>query len=219
MSFHRRVIAAVTLGVLAAACSNGSSSGNGAGSTAAAITTAIGGEAGKPTRSPVSDAVLAPLERVDFQVFTARYRIVRRLGPVEADAVVVQQPPNVSVTVGDVRILRGPDGDRTCTLSTHTCQTGVQEQALSNVAIGSAFFNTSAARALRVSTARATAAPTAEKRLIAGQEATCAIVPISPGQETYCSLFSGAIALWDTADKHIELTSFASTSENSAFTS
>jgi hypothetical protein len=53
------------------------------------------------------------------------------------------------------------------------------------------------------------AGPTrASTETIAGQPATCVVVPTTGGESTYCALDSGPLARLDAADLSIDLTRF-----------
>src|SRR5262245_60695076 len=58
----------------------------------------------EPTGIAAVDRVLARLDAVDAQTFTAQYTIRRKLGDLERSASVVQSPPANVVRIGDVAL-------------------------------------------------------------------------------------------------------------------
>jgi hypothetical protein len=178
-----------------------------------------GGAAGSSTGDPNVDAVLSRLEAVDGSTFTAQYDILRKLGQTATKATVAQEGTNRrSVTVGDVRFLQTTDQpSRTCNLAAQTCEDSILDARVSDVGVTSSFFAGTPARRLRVAATRKAGPTTASTRTIAGQPATCVEVPFAGGNETYCALDSGAVALWDGADLHVELTNYRSDLDEAAF--
>jgi hypothetical protein len=177
---------------------------------------ALGGAPGTPTGDAGADQVLALLEEVGDGPFTASYQVTRKLGPNVTTAAVVQDGDRRSITVGDIRFLH-TDHDVTCTLSTKTCEPGVQDARISDYSIGSTFWAGGPARALRVAMTRRAGAPVASTQNIAGVDAQCVDVPVGAGVEHYCATPAGPIARWDTAAVTVELTGFAGTSDENAF--
>ena len=178
-----------------------------------------GGAAGSSTGDPNVDAVLARLEAVDGSTFTAQYDILRKLGQTATKATVAQEGTNRrSVTVGDVRFLQTTDQpSRTCNLASQTCEDSILDARVSDLGVTSSFFAGTPARRLRIAATRKAGPTTASTRTIAGQPATCVEVPFAGGNETYCALDSGAVALWDGADLHVELTNYRSDLDEAAF--
>jgi hypothetical protein len=142
--------------------------------------------------------------------------VTRKLGPNETTATVVQDGDKRSVTVGDVRFLHDGD-DQTCVLSAKTCEPGTLDARISDYSIGSAFWASAPARALRVSVSRRAGPIVPSSQTIAGQPAECVDVPVGLGVEHYCALAQGPIARWDTAAISVELTAFSPTADQSAF--
>jgi hypothetical protein len=172
--------------------------------------TALGGEPGTEVGDPTVDALLARLERAGTQVFTASYRVTRKLGPVETSARVVQLPPQRAVTIGDVRFLVLGGGTQTCRVSDRVCEEGTLEQRASDTGVTSVFFADAPARALRVAWSRRAGEVTASQRTIAGAPVDCVNIPLAgptaQGVEVYCVTDLGPVALWDAGDKKVELT-------------
>jgi hypothetical protein len=150
------------------------------------------------------DAVLAKLEQPGAPGLTLKYHLVRRLGPLEADAIVVRDGATTSVTMGDVRVVRQAS-PVTCDLTAASCKGGIDERRFAELGVSSEFWAASPARALRVTYGRRSGPATPSTQTIAGLQAQCVDIPVAPGVERYCVSPLGAIALWDTADKHVEL--------------
>jgi hypothetical protein len=177
---------------------------------------AVGGETGTPTGIPAADAVLERLEGEPASQFTADYTITTNFGNTTRDAEVVRSGDRTSVTIGDVRFLN--DGDqRTCDLATGQCMAGIQESHVSDAAVTSQFAAGSPARQLRVSLARRSRMPSASTEVIAGQPIPCVTVPVGQGQEVTCALPEGVVGRWETAAVKVELTSFSTHADPSAF--
>ncbi len=70
----------------------------------------------EPTGNADVDRVLARLDAVGGETFTADYVITRKLGAVERAATVVSQPPRTTVRVGDVALYDDDNPDQTCDL-------------------------------------------------------------------------------------------------------
>ncbi len=168
----------------------------------------LGGEAGTPVGNKDVDAVLTRLEAADTNSFTVSYDILRRLGNVATKATVVQSGSDSAVTIGDVSFYRG-DSEQTCTVSTSVCEDGVQEARISDTGVSSEFYAMAPSKALRVTYARSGGTPAASTKTIADQPAQCVTIPVGTGAETYCAVETGAIALWDTADKLVTMTAYA----------
>jgi hypothetical protein len=177
---------------------------------------ALGGSPRTPSGDAGADKVLQPLEAVDPAPFTATYQVTRKLGPNQTTATVVQDGDKRSVTVGDVRFLHDGD-DQTCVLSAKTCEPGTLDARISDYSIGSAFWASAPARALRVSVSRRSGPAVPSTQTIAGQQAECVDVPVGLGVEHYCALPQGPVARWDTAAISVELTGFSLTADQSAF--
>jgi hypothetical protein len=164
------------------------------------------------------DALLARLDATPAVTFAADYRVTRKLGPVTADARVEQLPPQLAVTVGDVRFIVGDGNDRTCAVSASTCEPGRLEQRISDLMIGSRFYAEGPAAALRVAMARRVADPEFTTREIAGLVADCVSVPVGDGADLTCVTPDGPLALLDTAAVTIEITSWSTAPDPAAFT-
>ncbi len=171
----------------------------------------------EPTGIVDVDRVLARLDAVDSQTFTASYAIRRKLGDLERSASVVQSPPHTVVKVGDVALYSDPP-PQTCDTATSTCEDGLLEQRISDTGVSSRFYGPAMAQQLRVAVGRESSAPTLDTAQIAGVGSECLHVAVGGGEETYCVTGEGLLALLDTAAVHIELTSFSPSADPSAFT-
>jgi len=184
-----------------------------------ASTPNLGGAPGTPVGDAGVDRVLGLLESVPAAAppaFTAGYAVTRRLGPLKAPAQVVRDGDRVSVTIGDIRYLTGPVL-QTCTVSTGRCEAGLDKQRTSDITVWENFYASAPATALRSAYVRKSGAPTPSQQTVAGQPAECVDVPVGPGRERYCALVTGPVAVWDTADKQVLLTTYAATADPAAF--
>lgn len=180
----------------------------------------VGGASGTPTGSTAADAVLAHLEGEQAPVYTATYRIVRKLGPTETLAVAARDADRRSLTVGDVRFLLEPQGV-TCDLASGACDDGVLEQRISDYSVPTGFVADSAARRIRLAVTRRApgSEPIASEQLIANQPSDCVDIAIGTGTESYCAGDAGIVTRWDSADLLVELQSFEPSAADSLFTS
>jgi hypothetical protein len=176
----------------------------------------VGGAVGTPVGNAGVDQVLTLLETVGNRSFTAQYALTRRLGGSTTPATVSQGPAATSVTVGDVRFLEN-GADVTCQLSTAECEDGILDQRISDIGVPSAFWAEAPARALRVTFARRGGEPVASQQTVAGLSVECVDVPVGSGVERYCATPAGPIAIWDTADKLVELQGFSDTADEALF--
>ena len=171
----------------------------------------------EPTGIADVDRVLARLDAIDGQTFTASYSIRRKLGDLERTASVVQAPPHNVVRIGDVALYSDPPS-QTCDTAKGSCEDGLLEQRISDLGVSSRFYGPATAQQLRVAVGRESAPPTVDTAQLAGVGAECLHVPVGGGEETYCVTGEGLLALLDTAAMHIELTSYSPSADASAFT-
>lgn len=171
-----------------------------------------------PTGDPAADAVLDRLDGIDLEQFTADYSILTRLGGQESTATVVQADNSRrSVTVNDVRYLNGTGNAATCNLTTGECEASINDARTSDLQVTHDFYGVSMARRLRVDAGRRLDNSRGYLDTIAGQQATCADVPVSGGTKTYCVLDSGVLARYDGADLQIELTNVSNVADETKF--
>lgn len=174
------------------------------------------GTQGTPTGVASVDPLLQRLEAVPAAPFTATYAITRKLGGATASATVAHEGDLTAVTIGDVRFLDGV-ADETCALAAATCEAGLQEQRISELAgVTSQFWSTSTAQALRVTTGRRSGEPEAAPATIAGLPVDCVRIAVGAGVEQYCVSAAGPIASVDRADYTIELTAWSDTADPAA---
>jgi hypothetical protein len=167
---------------------------------------------------PAVDAVVVPLEGSEALTYTARYHITPTNGTQITEAIVVQQPGQRSVTIGETRYLHGPT-DQTCNLTTKVCEPGLLEQRVSNIAGASSTFDrTSPARRVRLAaTATAKAAPYPSTEAFELLETTCVNFPNGKAADTYCVLPNGQLARLERADTMITLQETSTTVDPAAF--
>ena len=171
----------------------------------------------QPTGNADVDRVLARLDAVGGETFTADYVITRKLGSVERAATVVSQPPRTTVRVGDVALYDDDNPDQTCDLSAGTCEDGLLDQRISDLGVSARFSGRAPAQPRGGAVARESSPPTVDTAQVAGIGAECLHVPVGGGMETYCVTGNGLVALLDTAAVHIELTSLTPEVDPSAF--
>jgi hypothetical protein len=166
-------------------------------------------EGASSTGVPAADAVLSRLEAAGQTTFTGDYTVLTRFGSITTPVTVVQTgPARRAVTVGDVRfIVDGPDTS-TCDLATSTCSPTIDVARISDIQLTPDFYAASAATRLRRDTELRAGPTRASTETIAGQPATCVVVPTTGGESTYCALDSGPLARLDAADLSIDLTRF-----------
>lgn len=173
---------------------------------------------GEPVGTGVTsvDQLLKRLEDPVVAPFTATYAITRKLGSVSTTATVAHEGDVTATTIGDVRFITGPD-EVTCVLSTGTCEPGLQEQRISELAgVTSQFWSTSTAQALRVATNRRNGEPEAAPATIAGVAADCVRLSVGAGIEQYCVTTAGPLASVDRADYAINLTAWSPAADPTA---
>jgi hypothetical protein len=163
------------------------------------------------------DAVVLPLEASAGLTYTAKYVISPTSSKQGVEAIVVQQPGQRSVTIGEVRFLTGPS-DTTCNLTKKTCEAGLIEQRVSNIpGAASAFDRTAPATRIRL------AASSAKTSLYASTEAfellstTCVNFPNGKAADTYCVLPTGQLARLERTEATITLTSMSPEADPAAF--
>lgn len=166
-------------------------------------------EGATSTGDPAADAVLSRLDAVGESTFTADYTVLTRFGSITTPVTVVQAgPARRAVTVGDVRFIVDGPQTATCDLVTVTCSPTIDVARISDVQLTPDFYAASAATRLRRDTELRAARTRAAAETIAGQPATCVVVPVTDGDSTYCALDSGPLARLDAADLSIELTRY-----------
>jgi hypothetical protein len=208
---RRLAVGAAALTLVVTACAHGARPSFGVATTASTPSTT------SATGDALVDQLVGRIDRVSSQTFTATYILTRKLGGQVADGTVAQLPPKLAITVRDTKFFAG-DQERTCTISTKHCEDGISAQLIADVASSTGFYGPAAAAEIRVSMGRRNNAPTSDTRQIAGQPATCVTIPVGTGEEVYCVLTSGVVALIDRADVRVEMTSYVPAADAAAFT-
>jgi hypothetical protein len=169
-----------------------------------------------PVNDPAIQSVLSRLEVSNSDQFTATYTIITKFGSTPTAATVAQDGASRSITIGHVRYLTAGTGE-TCELTTAACETGLQDQRVSDVQVTHDFFSASPALRLRQDAATMVSAADPSTKQIADLTATCATVHFTQGDKTYCALDNGLLAQQDTPDLRIDLTSFTLGVDTSLF--
>jgi hypothetical protein len=170
------------------------------------------------TGNQAIDDVLARLDAATVAEFTADYEITTRLGDTTSTATVVQAPESRrSITVNGVRFLYDQGPVATCDLTTGECEASINDARISDVGLTHRFYAEDFARRLRIDANRRIGEPVAHSITAGGLPALCVDVPVSGGIKTYCALADGPLAHYDGNDVVIDLTSYATTIDESAF--
>lgn len=167
-------------------------------------------EGAAATGDAASDAVLSLLDTAGGQEFTAHYTILTKFGSTTTEATVVEAgPARRAVTIGRTRFIINGADTATCDLDSGSCSDTIDLQRISNVQVTADFYGSSAATRLRRDTELRAGPTEATVETIAGQPATCVVIPVTGGETTYCALDSGPLARYDGADLSIELTDYS----------
>jgi hypothetical protein len=157
-----------------------------------------------------ADAVLALLDTAGDATFTSEYDVLTRFGDITSTAIVSQNGANRrAVTIGPIRFIVDETGTATCDLDDGECTDTIDVQRISDLQLTTDFYTSSAAARLRRDTRLRAGATRASTETIAGEPATCVVVPVTGGESTYCALDSGPLARLDAADLKIDLTSYS----------
>ncbi len=167
-------------------------------------------EGAATTGDAAADAVLSHLDATGGRPFTADYTVVTKFGSITTSATVVQAgPARRAITIGRTRFLINGSDTATCDLDASTCSDSIDLQRISNLQLTADFYAASAAARLRRDTELRAGPTRASTESIAGQAATCVVIPVTGGRSTYCALDSGPLARYDGADLSIELTDYS----------
>lgn len=165
------------------------------------------------------DGVLSRLDAASASTFGAEYDVLTRFGELRTKATVDQDgAARRSVTVGRFRFLTEGGTTATCDLDAGSCSDTIEAARISDTQLTPDFYAISAAARLRRDAAVRSGPTVSSAETIAGQPATCVVVPLAGGESTYCALDSGALARIDAADVLIELTSWSATPAPESFT-
>lgn len=175
-------------------------------------------DAKEPTGDAAVDGVLELLESPASGTFTATYDILAKYGGATFTATVARDDTRLSVTIGDVRYLQGPQGLQTCTVSTGVCETGLNDASISDTGVLHTFAKESAADRLRREASTSTAPGESYQATIADQQAECVKLTSAGGPIQFCALDDGWLASQDVAEVNVMLTSIAPTAAESLFT-
>jgi hypothetical protein len=175
-------------------------------------------EGATTTDDPAADAVLSRLDSVGDATFTADYSILTKYGSTTSEATVVQRgSARRAVTIGPVRFLVDGSDTATCDLDSGECSNTIDVQRVSDLQLTTDFYAASTAARLRRDTELRAGPTQASTETIAGQPATCVVIPVTGGESTYCALDSGPLARLDGADLSIELTSYSRRADRTQF--
>jgi hypothetical protein len=165
-----------------------------------------------------ADAVLARLDTAGDAAFTGEYEVLTRFGDITTPATVSQNGADRrAVTVGPIRFIVDETGTATCDLDDGECTDTIDVQRISDLQLTTDFYAASAAARLRRDTRLRAGATRASTETIAGQPATCVVVPVTGGESTYCALDTGPLARLDAADLKIDLASYSPTADATQF--
>jgi hypothetical protein len=166
-------------------------------------------EGATSTGDPAADAVLSRLDAASRTTFTGNYTALTRFGNTTTQVAVAQAgPARRAVTVGDVRFIVDGPHTATCDLVTETCSPTIDVARISDVQLTPDFYAASAATRLRRDTELRAGPTRASTETIAGQPATCVVIPVTGSESTYCALDSGPLGRLDAADLSIDLTRY-----------
>ena len=122
-----------------------------------------------------------------------------------------------SITINQIRYIVDGESTATCNLSVGTCEAEINEARTSDVMLGTEFYAKSFATRLSVDAGRRIGDPVSSEIEVGGQPALCVDIPVTGGTKQYCAIESGLLARYDGNDFLIELTSFSTTTDESAF--
>ena len=169
---------------------------------------------------PAVQAVVGKLETPNTTQYTAVYNVITKFGNTTVSATVAQSSPvDRSITIGNVRFLDEQAGAQTCDLTTHQCDSGLQDQRVSNTQLTHDFYAASPALRLRHDVNTMVSAAAGSTKQVAGQNATCVQTFFAAGSKTYCVLDNGLLAQQDTPDLRIDLTSLTTAADATLFNS
>jgi hypothetical protein len=170
------------------------------------------------TGDAAADAVLALLDTAGDATFTGDYEVLTRYGNITTPATVAQDgPARRAVTIGPIRFIVDDEGTATCNLDDGECTGTIDVQRISDLQLTTDFYAESAAARLRRDTRLRSGPTQASTETIAGQPATCVVVPVPDGESTYCALASGPLAELDAADHRITLSAYSATPDDAQF--
>jgi hypothetical protein len=198
---------------LLVACTGGGGDGD-EGTATPPAEEAPGGDAA-PALPPLVEPAASFVASVagDDVTFTAEYRVLRKLGSVESDVSVAQDPPWREVRAGDLVVRSGPQ-PATCRPSAGRCVGQVREEALAAAGVFSGFATTATADNLTAIAARPDATATPSTRTAAGVELRCLDVAVQGTRAgRWCLTPEGVFGFVDTVVARYELQRYATTAD------
>jgi hypothetical protein len=171
-----------------------------------------------PTGDTAVDQVVASLDAAASGTFTATYDILNKYGSTTVAATISRDDTRTSITIGDVRFLQGPDGTQTCTVSTGTCEQGLNDARVSDTAVIHTFAKEAAATRLRREASSKTAPGETYAATVGDQQVNCVRLTGAGGATQFCALDNGWLALEDVAEVNITLKTLVPTATEALFT-
>ena len=168
-----------------------------------------------PVADPGALEVLELMTGADSAEFTASFLIVTKFGGATTPAVVTQSGSRRSVTVAHVRFLVDGERTATCDLIRASCESGINDAAISDVQVTHQFWSRAMENRLRTDANRSIGPGTVTDYSVAGMTARCVAVPVVGGDKSYCALPSGVLAGYDGADLTIDLVSYEERADES----
>ena len=173
---------------------------------------------GAPTGDAAIDAVLAKLDAVGEDPFTATYEIITKFGNVSRTAAVSATAGRRSVTLGNVRFLSSTASTTTCIFeATPQCTAGLEIARVSDTLLTPDFYALDAAKRLRRDALSIIGPTVSRSEMIGNQPANCVDLVVSGGTIVYCILDSGLLAKIDDADVAVTLTSWVPAATDGMF--
>lgn len=163
----------------------------------------------QPTGDAAADAVLLRFDGATSEAFTADYVITTPLGATAEARVDQAGRSRRTVDIGAVHYVVDGPTSQTCTPTPDDCRVGLDSQPLSDLAVTPDFYALSPAARLRRDVAVRVGPTEASTETIAGQPATCVLIPVSATTARYCALDAGPLASLRTTDVTIELTAYS----------
>ena len=168
-----------------------------------------------PVDDPGALEVLNLMGGADAAEFTASYLIFTKFGGATTQAVVTQTGSRRSITVGHIRFLVDGERTATCDLIEASCESGINDAAISDVQVTHQFWSRAMENRLRTDANRSIGPGTVTDYSVAGKTARCVAVPVAGGDKSYCALPSGVLAGYDGADLTIDLVSYEDAADES----
>jgi hypothetical protein len=173
---------------------------------------------GASSGNPSIDQVLTLLDASTSGPYTAEYSVLTKYGNTRRSATVAVDGERRSVTIGDVRFITVGSASGTCLLNTaNPCSTTIDPARVSDTQITPTFYAADAAKRLRRDATSIIGDALLHVDTIGGQSSTCVDVPLPGGTAVFCAMSGGPLTRLEDASVSIEMTSFASTVDESLF--